>query len=143
MSQPARRKFKKQLWRGMDTQKLLEMTPTQLRNKMVARHRRALKNGRQPSHQRFLKRCRRALKEFKNEPGTKPKPVLTHLRNMIIVPEMIGNIVGVHNGKQFLAVEVKAPMVGTFLGEYAMTYKYVVHSGADNKKKSTAFAMIS
>merc|ERR1711981_3603 len=93
--------------------------------KMTARMRRALRQ-RQPGHERFLKKCRKALKEFKHEPGTKPKPVLTHYRNMVVVPEMIGNIVGVHNGKQFLAVEIKAPMVGSYLGEYAMTYKFVL-----------------
>merc|ERR1719436_124189 len=107
---------------------------------MTARMRRALKvRVPPPGHERFLKKCRKSLKEFKNEPGTKPKPVLTHYRNMVIVPEMIGNIVGVHNGKQFLAVEIKAPMVGTYLAEYSMTYKYVTHSGADTKKKASAF----
>lgn len=33
--------------------------------------------------------------------------VKTHLRNMIIVPEMIGSIVGIYNGKSFNQVEVK------------------------------------
>lgn len=33
--------------------------------------------------------------------------VKTHLRDMIIVPEMIGSIVGVYNGKTFNQVEVK------------------------------------
>ena len=33
--------------------------------------------------------------------------VKTHLRNMIIVPEMIGSQVGVYNGKVFNTVEIK------------------------------------
>lgn len=33
--------------------------------------------------------------------------VKTHLRDMIIVPEMIGSIVGVYNGKTFNQVEIK------------------------------------
>lgn len=33
--------------------------------------------------------------------GEKPEAVRTHLRNMIIVPEMIGSVVGVYNGKTF------------------------------------------
>lgn len=40
-------------------------------------------------------------------PGEKPEPVRTHLRNMIIVPEMIGSIIGVYNGKTFNQVEIK------------------------------------
>lgn len=33
--------------------------------------------------------------------------VKTHLRNMIIVPEMIGSVVGVYNGKAFNQIEIK------------------------------------
>lgn len=32
-------------------------------------------------------------------PGEKPKGIKTHLRNMLIVPEMIGSIVGIYNGE--------------------------------------------
>ena len=35
------------------------------------------------------------------EPNEKPAVVKTHLRNMIVVPEMIGSVVGVYNGKVF------------------------------------------
>ena len=37
----------------------------------------------------------------------KPAPVKTHLRNMIILPEMVGSIVGVYNGKTFNQVEIR------------------------------------
>lgn len=40
-------------------------------------------------------------------PGEKPEPVRTHLRNMIIVPEMIASVIGVYNGKTFNQVEIK------------------------------------
>ena len=40
----------------------------------------------------------------------KPACVKTHLRNMVIVPEMIGSVVGIHQGKTFNQVEIK---VGT------------------------------
>jgi len=33
--------------------------------------------------------------------------VKTHLRNMVVVPEMIGSIVGVYNGKTYNQVEIK------------------------------------
>lgn len=42
----------------------------------------------------------------------KPDVVKTHLRNMIVLPEMIGSMVGVYNGKTFNQVEIK---VGTKL----------------------------
>jgi small subunit ribosomal protein S15e len=37
----------------------------------------------------------------------KPETIKTHLRDMIIVPEMIGSVVGVYNGKTFNQVEVR------------------------------------
>ena len=37
----------------------------------------------------------------------KPEGVKTHLRNMIILPEMIGSVIGVYSGRIFQVVEVK------------------------------------
>ncbi|PWZ38760.1 hypothetical protein Zm00014a_008136 [Zea mays] len=59
--------------------------------------------------------------------GEKPEPVKTHLRNMIIVPEMIGSIVGVYNGKTFNQVEIKPEMIGHYLAEFSISYKPVKH----------------
>ncbi|XP_042401174.1 40S ribosomal protein S15-4-like [Zingiber officinale] len=59
--------------------------------------------------------------------GEKPEPVRTHLRNMIIVPEMIGNIIGVYNGKTFNQVEIKPEMIGHYLAEFSISYKPVKH----------------
>ncbi len=58
----------------------------------------------------LIKRLRKAKKEA--PPMEKPAVVKTHLRNMIVVPEMIGSIVGVYNGKTFNQVEIK---VSSFL----------------------------
>lgn len=47
----------------------------------------------------LVKKLRKAKKEA--PPNEKPEIVKTHLRNMIIVPEMVGSIVGIYNGKTF------------------------------------------
>lgn len=60
-------------------------------------------------------------------PLDRPEPVKTHLRNMIILPEMIGSVVGVYNGKVFNMVEIKPDMVGHYLGEFSITYMPVRH----------------
>ena len=52
----------------------------------------------------------------------KPEPVKTHLRDMVVVPEMIGSVVGVYNGKVFNGIEVKPEMVGHYLGEFSITH---------------------
>ena len=45
----------------------------------------------------LIKKLRKAKKEA--PPNEKPEVVKTHLRDMIIVPEMIGSVVGIYNGK--------------------------------------------
>jgi len=49
------------------------------------------------------------LRKAKKEAPEHEKPacVKTHLRNMIVVPEMIGSVVGIHQGKVFNQVEIK------------------------------------
>ena len=53
----------------------------------------------------LIKKLRKAKKEAPEH--EKPACVKTHLRNMIVVPEMIGSVVGIHNGKVFNQVEIK------------------------------------
>jgi ribosomal protein S19 len=45
----------------------------------------------------LIKKLRKAKTEA--PPNEKPAVVKTHLRDMIVVPEMIGSIVGIYNGK--------------------------------------------
>ena len=47
----------------------------------------------------------------------KPEVVKTHLRNMIVVPEMIGSVIGVYNGKTFNQIEVKV-CLELFIAKY-------------------------
>ena len=54
-----------------------------------------------------LPRFPRFLQKKEATPGEKPDPVRTHLRDMVIVPEMIGSVIGVYNGKTFNQVEIK------------------------------------
>src|SRR3989304_1910682 len=55
--------------------------------------------------------------------------VRTHCRDVPILPDFVGKKVSVHNGKAFVAVDIKAEMIGHYLGEFAMTRKGVAHSG--------------
>lgn len=51
-------------------------------------------------------KVRKSKKEC-TEPGAKPVPVKTHLRNCIITPEMVGSVIGIYTGKVFSNVEIK------------------------------------
>ena len=49
---------------------------------------------------------------------------------MIIVPEMIGSVIGVYNGKTFNQVEIKPEMIGHYLAEFSISYKPCKHGRA-------------
>lgn len=53
--------------------------------------------------------------------------VKTHLRDAIVFPSMVGGIVAVYTGREFFPIEIKFYMIGTYLGEYAVTYKVCKH----------------
>merc|ERR1719263_1611528 len=80
----------------------------------------------------LLKKLRKAKRETAY--GEKPEAIKTHLRNMIIVPEMISSVAGVYNGKQYINVEVKPEMVGHYLAEFSITYKPIRHGGKGGSK---------
>jgi small subunit ribosomal protein S15e len=120
-----KRTFRKFSFRGVDLDALLDLTSEQLMDLVHARARRRFSRGLKRPGMRLIKKLRKAKKDCGQY--DKPDVVKTHLRNMIIVPEMIGSVVGVHNGKVFTSVEVKADMVGHYLGEFSITYKPVRH----------------
>jgi small subunit ribosomal protein S19 len=57
------------------------------------------------------------------------KKIKTHYRSMPILPQMVGMTIYVHNGKEFVPVEIKPEMLGHRLGEFVPTRKKVAHGG--------------
>merc|ERR1712216_193639 len=110
-----KRTFRKFSYRGVDLDQLVVMSNDELVNMINARARRKFSRGLQ--------------RKAKREASTyeKPEMIKTHLRDMVVVPEMIGSVVGVYNGKVFNSVEIKPDMVGHYLGEFSITKKPVKH----------------
>merc|ERR1712137_499279 len=98
-------------FRGVDLDQLLDMSHEQLMQLYCARQRRRLNRGLRRKQQSLLKRLRKAKKEA--PPMEKPEVVKTHLRDMVILPEMVGSMVGVYNGKTFNQVEIKPEIAAT------------------------------
>lgn len=67
------------------------------------------------------------------KPGDK-QVVKTWSRSATITPEMVGFAFGVHNGKQFVQVQVAEDMVGHRLGEFSPTTKFSRHGGRMQKE---------
>ena len=76
----------------------------------------------------LIKKVQTHLKESGN------KPIKTWSRRSMIIPEMVGFTIAVHNGRDFVPVSVSEPMVGHKLGEYALTRTFRGHA-ADKKTK--------
>jgi len=89
-----------------------------------SRQRRTLKRGFTPEQKVLLEKVKVA--KAAAEKGEK-KMIKTHCRDMVILPEMVGITIHVHNGKEFVPVTIEPPMIGHYLGEFAITMKKVVH----------------
>ncbi|RMZ79465.1 hypothetical protein DV738_g3408, partial [Chaetothyriales sp. CBS 135597] len=120
-----KRTFRKFSYRGIDLDQLLDLPSSQLLNILHARARRRFNRGLKRRPMGLIKKLRKAKQEAK--PNEKPDLVKTHLRDMIIVPEMIGSVVGIYSGKEFNQVEIKPEMVGHYLGEFSISYRPVKH----------------
>jgi len=127
--------FRRFFYRGHEVPTLLDLSHAELMKLMTARARRRFARGHVPMN--LIRRLRKAKKDAPE--GDKPKTVKTHLRNMIIVPEMVASVVGVYNGQSFTQVEIKPDMIGHYLGEFSISYKPVKHGrpgvGATNSSR--------
>ena len=54
----------------------------------------------------------------------------THIREMVIVPALVGWTIGIHNGKTFDSIKIETDMLGHRLGEFALTRRTVKHGAA-------------
>jgi len=97
------------------------MSLTDFAKLLPARQRRTIMRGLSPRHKKLLEKIRR-YKENNIQ-----KPIRTHLRDMIILPEMVGMKFAVHNGKEFVTIEIVPEMIGHRLGEFVQTRKRVIH----------------
>ena len=72
-----------------------------------------------------------------NKSGKK-QVVKTWKRPSMILPEMIGHTIAVHNGKKFVPVYITELMIGHRLGEFAPTRFFRSHAGVAKKETSAA-----
>jgi small subunit ribosomal protein S19 len=61
-----------------------------------------------------------------------PEVINTHCRSSVVLPDFLACKFGVHNGKDYVQLEVKEPMIGHKLGEFSPTRKHPVHKAKDN-----------
>jgi len=116
-------------YRGYTLDELRQMSMDQFIKLLPSRMRRSLMRGLNHAQLRLLEKVREANEMLKR--GEKPKkPIKTHARDMVILPEMVGLTIYVYNGREFVPVEIKPEMIGHRLGEFAITCKQVKHGKA-------------
>ncbi len=106
-------------YRGYSIEDLQQMTLTELLSIMPSRARRKFNRGLSREHEKLLSDIRSGDENIR-----------THLRDMVVMPEMVGKTILVHNGKEFQKVEIQPEAVFHYLGEFALTRKKVTHGSA-------------
>ena len=106
------------LYRGRKVADLAKLSIEELAGLLPARQRRSIKRG-------LVKDNKNLLTSLKNKDS-----VRTHIRNMIIMPDMVGKNLEIYNGKSFEKVEVMPEMIGHFFGEFSLTRGRVQHGAA-------------
>lgn len=66
------------------------------------------------------------------------RPIKTWSRRSMILPEMVGLTIAIHNGRQHVPIYISENMVGHKLGEFAITRTFRVHSGDRKVKEGEA-----
>ena len=108
-------------YRGLSQKELEELPLDKLLKLFHARIRRSLTRGINDNKRKLIGEIK-AAKE-----GKLKTPINTHLRDLIILPYMIGTTVNVFSGKEFVPVTITSEMVSHYLGEYVITNKRVSH----------------
>ena len=112
-------------YRGHTLEELQEMDVEEVAELLPARQRRSITRGLSVEKEKLLDEAREA-----GEEETANDPIRTHLRDMPILPEMVGLTFAVHNGQSFERVNVEPEMLGHYLGEFQLTRTSVEHGQA-------------
>ncbi len=109
------------LYRGIPKEELDALSLEKLFLLFNSRQRRSLTRG-------ITDGKRKLIGEIKSAKAGKLKnPIKTHVRDLIVLPYMVGVTVNTFSGKEFQPVIITTEMIGHYLGEYVITNKKVSH----------------
>ena len=108
-------------FKGMSMEQLRALTMEEFAKLLPSRQRRTFRRGLKETHLTLIKTAKAQKDPL--------KPIRTHVRDMIVIPEFVGKRFAIHNGKDWNNIEIRPEMLGHFLGEFAYTRKLVKHSG--------------
>jgi len=104
-------------FRGKKLEELKTLSINEFAELIPSRARRTLKRGLTESQKKLLEKIKNQDKNIK-----------THARDMVILPDFVGHIIRIHNGKDYVPVTITEEMLGHFLGEFSLTRKRITHN---------------
>ena len=112
---------KEYTYRGLSQEELESLSLDKILQLFPARARRSLTRGINDNKRKLIEEMKAA------KSGILKNPINTHLRDVLILPTMVGVTLNVYSGKEFRPVTITTEMVGHYLGEYVITNKRVSH----------------
>ena len=106
---------------GLTAEELEKLPTDKLFKLLTARARRSLKRGINDGKRKLIDEIKDA------KAGNHKNTIKTHLRDLIILPYMVGVTVNIFSGKEFVPITISDEMIGHYLGEYVITNKRVTH----------------
>ncbi len=107
-------------YQGFELEELQKMPRDEFVELLPARQRRTLGRGISPRQKKLMQKIKRVRK------GEQIR-LKTHARDMVVTPEMVGLTIEVHNGKEFVKVNIIPEMIGHYISEFALTRTRVNH----------------
>ncbi|MAG38811.1 30S ribosomal protein S19 [Candidatus Woesearchaeota archaeon] len=119
------------LYKGKNLEELKNMSLKELSEIVPSKQRRKIKRG-------FSDEEKKLVEKIKMKDRVK-----THLRTMLILPEMVGRTILIHNGKEFKQIIIQPEMIGHYFGEFSLTRKRSEHSapGVGATRSSSALSV--
>ena len=114
-------KSKEVFYRGKNLEDLKKLDVREVAKFLPSRSRRTVLRNFQV-HEAFIRRCEIQI--------IAKKKIRTHLRDIIILPKLVGMTLMIHNGKLFTEITVTHKMIGHRLGEFSLTRVKVQHGEA-------------
>ncbi|MGA2627579.1 MAG: 30S ribosomal protein S19 [Candidatus Bathyarchaeia archaeon] len=111
------------LYRGHNFESLQQMSMDEFIRILPSRQRRSLTRG-LTADQRTLMEL---IRNYRRTKAKDAKPIRTHCRDMVVIPEMVGLNLLIHSGKEFTSLDIKPEMLGHYVGEFVITNKKVLH----------------
>ena len=104
-------------YRGKTIEELKKLSIKEFADLVPSRQRRSLNRGMTDPQKLLLNKMRKGKKNLK-----------THCRNMIILPEMVGQSIQIYDGRTFVMLRIVDEMIGHSFGEFTYNRKRVSHS---------------